>query len=80
MSPEDKLNENNEKDTVIVQRRSIHSNKTLNKNHKIKKKDLIFLRPFLKNGIEPYKFRKIIGRKTKRKIAKNSIIKLKDLF
>ena len=72
--------EKNEKDTVIVQRRSIHANKNLEKNHTIKKKDLIFLRPCPKNGIEPFKFKKILGKKLKKKIKKNSIIKLKDLF
>ena len=59
--------EKNEKDTVIVQRRSIHANKNLEKNHTIKKKDLIFLRPCPKNGIEPFKFKKILGKKLKKK-------------
>ncbi len=72
--------EKNEKETVVVQRRSIHSNKLMKKNHKITKKDLIFLRPCPKDGIEPYKFKKILGKKIKKQIEKNSIIKLKDLF
>jgi len=70
----------NEKDTAIVQRRSIHSNKILKKNHVITKKDLVFLRPCPKNSLEPYKYKKVLGKKTRRKIEKNSIIKLKDLF
>ncbi len=70
----------NEKDTVVVQRRSIHANKLLKKNHIIKKKDLIFLRPCPKQGIEPYKFHKIIGKKVKRSIQKDEIITLKKIF
>ena len=72
--------EYNEKDPAIVQRRSIHSNKILKKKHLITKKDLIFLRPSPKGSLEPYKYKKIIGKKTKKLIKKNSIIKLKDLI
>ena len=72
--------EKNEKDTVIVQRRSIHSKNILNKGHKIKKEDLKFLRPCPKDGINPYDYKKILGRKTKKHIKKNTIITFKDLY
>ena len=72
--------EYNEKDPAIVQRRSIHSNKTLKKKHLITKKDLIFLRPSPRGSLEPYKYKKIIKKKTKKLIKKNSIIKIKDLI
>ena len=72
--------ENNEKETVIVQRRSIHSSQDIAKNSIIKKKDLKFLRPCPKNGIEPYNFKKILGKKIKKNIKKNNIITLKDFF
>ena len=70
----------NEIDTAIVQRRSIHSKNFLKKNHIIKKRDLIYLRPCPKNSLEPYQYQKLIGKKTKREIKKNSIIRLKDLI
>lgn len=72
--------EQNEKDTAIVQRRSIHSKHSLNKGHIIKKNDLKFLRPCPKDGINPYDYKKVIGKKTKKKILKNNIITFKDLY
>jgi|TARA_B100001964_G_C14210208_1_gene590136 N-acetylneuraminate synthase len=77
---EQKRIENNENETVIVQRRSIHAKIDLKKNHKLRKNDLKYLRPCPKNGIEPYNFKKVIGKKTKKIISKNSIIILKDLY
>ncbi len=72
--------EKNEKDTAIVQRRSIHSKHILNKGHIIRKNDLKFLRPCPKDGINPYDFKKVIGKKTKKKILQNNIITFKDLY
>ena len=72
--------EQNEKHTVIVQRRSIHSIRDLQKSYKIKKVDLKFLRPCPKNGIPPYKYKKVVGKKTNKIILKNNIITFKDLY
>ncbi len=72
--------EKNETDTAIVQRRSIHSRHNINKGHLIKKDDLKFLRPCPQDGIKPYDYKKILGKKTKKKILKNNIITLKDLY
>ena len=69
-----------EKDTVIVQRRSIHSIRNLKKNYKIKKTDLKYLRPCPKNGITPYNYNKVVGKKTNKVILKNNIITFKDLY
>jgi sialic acid synthase SpsE len=70
----------NEVEAAVVQRRSIHLNKNLEKNHKISKKDLVFLRPCPKNALKPSEYKKILGKKIKTKIKKNSFIKLKDLY
>ena len=75
-----KIIEKNEKDTVIVQRRSIHSIRNLKKNYKIKKTDLKYLRPCPKNGITPYNYNKVVGKKTNKVILKNNIITFKDLY
>ena len=69
----------NEIEAAVVQRRSIHSNKKIKKNHKITKKDLIFLRPCPKNALKPNEYKNILGKWTKKEIKKNTIIKLKDL-
>ena len=72
--------EQNEKHTVIVQRRSIHSIRNLKKGYKIKKEDLKFLRPCPKNAIPPYNYKKVVGKKTNKIILKNNIITFRDLY
>lgn len=72
--------EDNEKDPAIVQKRSIHANKLLKKNRVITKEDLIFLRPCPKDGIEPYKYKKVIGKRVRQNIQKNETITLKKIF
>jgi N-acetylneuraminate synthase len=71
--------EKNELETAIVQRRSIHSAKDLFKNTIVRLDDLKFLRPCPKNGIPPYDYKKIIGKKLKRNVQKNLLITFKDL-
>ena len=53
---EKKIIEENETESVLVQRRSIHANNKIKKNSVIKKKDLIVLRPYLKNSFAPATF------------------------
>ena len=72
--------EKNEKESIIVQRRSIHTSQDLKKNQKIKKSHLKYLRPCPKNGIQPFQFKKIIGKKLKRNIKINNLITFKDLY
>lgn len=69
--------EENEKETIIIQRRSIRSNKTLSKGHAIKEADLIYLRPCSTDALDP--FEDIIGRVVKKEIRENDEIKLDDL-
>ena len=51
----------------------------LKKDQKIKKTDLIMLRPISTSGIDPYKIKSILGKKLLRNIKKSEEIKLKDL-
>jgi sialic acid synthase SpsE len=60
-------------------RRSIYYNKNLEKNHILKKNDIIFIRPFNKHGIEIENYKKIIGKKLKFSVRKNQITKTKDI-
>jgi len=62
--------ENNEKETVVVQRRSINAATDIPKGTLIKEKDLIFLRPCPEDAISPALVSDLVGR-----IAKNSIKK-----
>ena len=58
----------NEKESVIVQRRGLYASRNLEKGHIIKHNDLVALRPFTNNGIKPYDIHQLIGKKTSCKI------------
>ena len=75
----EKIIENNEKDTVILQRRSIHLKNNISKGTKIKKNDLIYLRPCPKDGIEPYNFKKVVGKKIKKNKKTGELLTIKDV-
>tara|TARA_B100001250_G_C19790734_1_gene786381 strand:- start:195 stop:1265 length:1071 start_codon:yes stop_codon:yes gene_type:complete len=70
----------NEKDTVIIQRRSAHAARDIKKNQKINKNDIEFLRPSPKNSFNPTEIKKIINKKSKKFIPKGSTIFYKDVF
>ena len=55
--------EENEKDTVVVQRRCIRLKYNMKKNDLIKKSDLEILRPAPADAIFPYDEEKVLGRK-----------------
>ena len=61
-----------EKKSRINARRSIYANKFIKKGHKIKLSDLICKRPG--SGLSPIKIYKIIGKKAKQNIQKDSLI------
>lgn len=72
--------EKNETQTVIVQRRSIRASKELKKNNIIKNNDLTYLRPAPKKSVEPYNYKKILGKRLKKNIKKGDIIRLMDII
>jgi len=55
--------EDNEKETSIVQRRSIRLKRSLTIGDIISPEDIEFLRPCPKDGIAPYKKSEVIGKK-----------------
>ena len=57
-----KIVENNEKETVILQRRSIRLVRNVNKNEKLKRKDIEFQRPCPSDAIIPNDFSKFKGK------------------
>ena len=71
--------EKNEKESVIVQRRSIRASRNLKKGTIIKKKDLVFLRPCPKNSLDPYMLNQIIGKRTKKNITFHEVLNLKNI-
>lgn len=55
--------EDNEKTSLIVQRRSIRAAKDLSAGHIITDADLEFLRPIPEGGLDPYRANEVIGKK-----------------
>ena len=71
--------ENNELDTVIVQRRSLRANTQLKAGHVIKGGDFIPLRPCPQDAIPPSKLRHIIGSVLRRDIDHGDYLRDGDL-
>tara|TARA_B100000965_G_C19556000_1_gene742215 strand:+ start:114 stop:1178 length:1065 start_codon:yes stop_codon:yes gene_type:complete len=69
--------EHNEKESYFVQRRGVYLLKSLKKGHKIKNSDLICLRPYVKNSIHPNEIENILGKKLKKNLYKNSVMRRK---
>jgi sialic acid synthase SpsE len=72
--------EENEKETVILQRRSICSRNNLSSGHQIKKNDLVVLRPCPLDGIEPFDLNKVVGKTLNKNINPGQYIKWGDLI
>ena len=68
----------NEKETVILQRRSLFYNKPLAKGSIITDEDLIPLRPSPKNGLQPYEDHLVIGKKLNTSVDANQPVSLND--
>jgi len=66
--------ENNEKKSVIVQRRGVWIKNEIKKGKKLKMNDLNFLRPCPKNSISPFEIKKYIGKKVRKNLTKNSLL------
>ncbi len=79
LGTENKKIEKNEKDTVILQRRSIRVKRDLKKNQILKKKDCEYLRPCPNDALPVYEIDKILNKKLKFDIKKNQYIKKKFL-
>ncbi len=65
-----------EKETVIIQRRGIYASRDINKDEKVSRDMIEFLRPAV--GLRPPQINKILGKKAKRKIFAGELIKLDD--
>tara|TARA_B110000858_G_scaffold198358_2_gene264249 strand:+ start:5122 stop:6192 length:1071 start_codon:yes stop_codon:yes gene_type:complete len=75
---EEKKVEENEKETIILQRRAIRLNNNLRKGHILKRDDLSFLRPAANNSIPPYEIDKIIGQELKVEKKYGDYLKYED--
>jgi len=64
----------NEKESVIVQRRGLCASHNLDEGHFITSDDLVALRPCMNDGIEPYKMNQLIGKKINCKVSEGENI------
>lgn len=71
--------EENEKETVILQRRAIRLAKNLQSGERIQREHLTVLRPCPTDGLPPYLIEEIIGKKTRHIMASGDYIKWTDL-
>lgn len=70
--------EDNEQETVVLQRRAIRAVKDLSIGHVITKEDLIVLRPCPQDGLPPYRIDEIIGQKLRIEKQKEEYFKIRD--
>jgi N-acetylneuraminate synthase len=74
-----KIVEDNEKESIGVQRRSIRAAIDIKKGDTLSKDKLEFLRPIGKNDIEPYRIDEVVGKKSSIDIKKGDSIQLNKI-
>ena len=71
--------EDNERETAILQRRCIRASHDLGKNSLLGQGDVTMLRPCPADGIAPFEFRKLLGRRLKRSVSSGEHLKWEDI-
>lgn len=74
-----KIIEQNEEDTVVIQRRSIRVINDMKAGETVEEKDIEFLRPCPKDAISPHCYDEILGKTLKENKAKGDHIKFTDV-
>ena len=70
--------ENNEKDTVKIQRRALYLTRDIGEGEEIKKEDVFPVRPIMEGYIPPYEIEKIIGKRLIKSMKKDTPVKWED--
>jgi len=71
--------EENEKETVMVQRRALRFRKDLPKGHILEKKDLFPLRPIPQDGVPPYEIDDVIGKVLLKDVKADDYLRKEDV-
>lgn len=71
--------EENERETAILQRRCIRVSRDLEMDTLLCEDDLIMLRPCPADGIAPFEFRKLVGKRLKRGVSSGEHLKWDDV-
>lgn len=76
---EDKYVMSNEKETIIVQRRSICAKRNISQGEILTKNDLTYLRPCPPNALPPHRYRELLGKKLLRNVKSGEHILNSDV-
>ena len=76
---EDKYVMDNEKETIIVQRRSICAKHDISKDQILTKNDLTYLRPCPLNTLPPHRYNELLGKKILRDVKSGEHILISDV-
>ena len=79
LGTEEKKIEDNEQQTVLVQRRGIRYASDLTAGHVITSADLFPLRPYQTDGLHPYEAEMVIGKKLIHDVSEDQYTSLKDI-
>ncbi len=79
LGPAEKRVMDNEKETVVLQRRAIRTTRALSAGATLTEADLIPLRPCPVNGLPPYRMPDLIGKALARDIDEGDIVTMEDL-
>lgn len=71
--------EYNEKETAVVQRRALYITKNIAAGQRLQSDDIFPLRPIKDDGIPPYELEKLIGKRIKKDLEKDSYLKWEDI-
>lgn len=71
--------EDNELDTVVLQRRSLRAVTALKKNHIITVNDFAALRPCPKDALDPFELEKVIGKSLIRELLQGEYLRISDV-
>lgn len=72
--------EENERETVILQRRCIRASRDIEEGTPLHEHDLTMLRPCPEDGIPPFEIRKLLGSKLKRSMSSGQHLKWEDVI
>ena len=69
----------NERESIVVQRRSIHARRALQKGYILSENDMVMLRPCPQDSFPPYKVGELIGKVLQRDVPEGDCIYSKDV-
>lgn len=71
--------EENEKKTVLVQRRALRFANNLTKGHVLSSEDIFPLRPYVADGLHPYEENEVTGKKLLRDVKADELLRKQDV-